>query len=966
MVANRTQGKVTDMEPGASVDFFRSYPLPMWIYDRDTLRFLAVNEAAVASYGYSEAEFLAMTIRDIRPPEEHSRLESNLATNPPDGLQHSGTWLHRRKDGSLISVEIVSQTLVHAGRPARLVCAQDVTTRVAAERALHTSRETLRAVLDNVPQRVFWKDLDLRYRGANQAFAEDHGFDRPAQVIGRSDHELAWRAHAPWINATDRRVLDSGIPMLGYEIQLPTRTSQQSWFVMNKVPLRGSDGRLIGLLGTYEDVTVRRRAEERLRLLSEAVDASSSAMLLCRQDGERCVAESLNPAFRTLLGYTDGDIVGTDVNELLPEAARAQLADGLRESRDREFTALLHRREGTPFWARIHLTPAKTDGDQATHHVILITDVTEATRYQQALERQSNHDTVTRLPNRNLLRDRLSRALLHAERREQTVAVASLALDYLWLVDDGERHTLGDRLLRAIVERLSGAIRAIDTIARLDVEEFVIVMSEPGAEAALIDWAQRLIETLTEPLALDGQQYAVSCSLGLALYPADGNDGNTLLRHAELAMYRARELGRNGYQFYAPEMNVRLNERQLLSGQLRRALIEQQLQLHYQPKVDLQSGRVLGAEALIRWQHPELGLIPPARFIPLAEESGMIVPIGEWVLRTACRQNKLWQDQGLRPIEVAVNLSTRQFRQHNLVSVVARTLQETGLGASWLELEITESLMLENADQVLAKLQELKQLGLHLSLDDFGTGFSSLGYLNRLPVDRLKIDRSFVTDMMDAPHSATIVRAVISLGHSLGLDVIAEGVETEAQLEHLRQYRCDQVQGYYLGKPVPASEFEQLLTRDQPTTKLSEQRSPLPEQTLLLVDDEPGTTSAVKRLLRREGYRILTAHSAEEGLAQLARHDVQVVMSDLLMPVMDGLAFLQQVSRRYPDTVRVMLTGHQQLDRVHQALADGILHRHFSKPWDDDELRLAIRSAFGAVTPAAQRTDARVSHRTIN
>ncbi len=438
----------------------------------------------------------------------------------------------------------------------------------------------------------------------------------------------------------------------------------------------------------------------------------------------------------------------------------------------------------------------------------------ERKRYQQQLEHQANYDALTGLPNRNLLHDRLRQAV-HAQRNPRTSAVAFMDLDHFKLVNDSLGHGTGDRLLKGMAERLRSVLREADTVGRVGGDEFVLILDDQANEETVFRTMQRIAAKVAEPIVIDGKELYVTCSAGVSLYPQDGRDVDTLLRNADAAMYRAKEHGRSNFQFYTSEMNERVSDRLALESALRRAIERREFQLHYQQKLDLRSGRFIGAEALVRWLHPEWGLVRPARFIPIAEETGLIVPLGEWVVHDAARQARAGLDAGLDPGVVSVNLSARQFRQEGLVRTVSRVLEETGLPPQRLEMELTESMVMHNVETAIATLQGLKSLGLSLSVDDFGTGYSSLSYLKDLPIDTLKIDRAFVRDIGTGAEAedGILAQAIISLGHAMHLKVIAEGVETDAQVRFLKRHACDQVQGFLYGEPVPPGEFARLLER---------------------------------------------------------------------------------------------------------------------------------------------------------
>ncbi len=434
---------------------------------------------------------------------------------------------------------------------------------------------------------------------------------------------------------------------------------------------------------------------------------------------------------------------------------------------------------------------------------------------EEQLMHQATHDALTGLPNQSLLRDRLKLALAFKKRKQRLVAVILLDLDHFKLINDSLGHPIGDLLLKVVAQRLDSSIRSYDTVARLGGDEFVMVINDLADTQDVISVARNILGLFVAPFHLDGHEVFITPSIGVAISPVDGDGVDALLRNADTAMYQAKEQGRNHYQFFAAEMNRNVNDRLAMETSLRWALDREELLLHYQPRVNLTTGCITGMEALLRWQHPVTGLIPPVKFIPLAEQTGLIIPIGAWVLRTACRQCKQWLDQGLAPLQVSVNLSVRQFKQPNLVEMIQDILRETGLDGQYLELELTESLLMENVEEVIRKLQSLKEMGISLSIDDFGTGYSSLSYLRRFPVDELKIDKSFVDDITCNADGATIVTTIIAMAHSLRLKVVAEGVETAEQLAFLIEHQCDELQGYYFSRPLPIEAFTALLKRGE-------------------------------------------------------------------------------------------------------------------------------------------------------
>jgi diguanylate cyclase (GGDEF)-like protein len=436
------------------------------------------------------------------------------------------------------------------------------------------------------------------------------------------------------------------------------------------------------------------------------------------------------------------------------------------------------------------------------------------------LQHVATHDALTGLPNRLLLADRLAQAIAQAERHAQRFAVIVVDLDRFKSVNDSLGHLAGDVLLKDVARRLTKVLRKADTLARLGGDEFVLVLNEINGPRDAEAVAVKVLADFAKPVLVSGLELHISASLGISVSPDDGVDADTLLQHADAAMYHAKKSGRNAYQFFAPAMNAFARDRLELESGLRRAVEQREFVLHYQPKVDVRTGRIDSAEALVRWRHPKRGLIPPAQFIPLAEETGLILQIGEWVVREACRQAYAWQAAGLRPLRVAVNLSAQQFRQKNLVAIVRSALTDARLEAQHLELELTESAVMDDAEESIEILRELSELGVRISVDDFGTGYSSLSYLRRLPLDKLKIDRAFIRDVVTSRDDAEIVRAIVSLAHTLRLKVIAEGVETPDQLEFLNSLGCDQYQGFHFSAPIPSNAFVAMMREHQADASL--------------------------------------------------------------------------------------------------------------------------------------------------
>ncbi|HZP92262.1 MAG TPA: EAL domain-containing protein [Burkholderiales bacterium] len=516
-----------------------------------------------------------------------------------------------------------------------------------------------------------------------------------------------------------------------------------------------------------------------------------------------------SPAASRILGYAPGALVGkTPFDTIHPkDLSRA------RES----FEALVRGENPAPMELRFRHADGswiwlEALGNNLLEHpgirgiVLTSRDVTERKRAEERAQYLANYDVLTGLPNRFLVQDRLSQAVAQAYRNRTRVAVMHVDLDRFKVVNETLGHYVGDALLKQAADRIKRCAREADTVARVGGDEFTMVISNMPSIQALSAKADALLAELGRPFASEGQEFSLSASIGLSLYPDDAKTVDELIKHADAAMYRAKNLGRNNYQFYTQALNDEVQERLLMEGGLRAALQREEFQLYYQPKIDLTTREVMGAEALLRWAHPKLGMVGPYRFIPVAEDSGMVGQIGEWVLRGVCRQIRQWADEGLS-VAVAVNVSAKQFLQYDLAELVLKALTEADVPARLLEIELTESAVMHDAEASIVALERLKKFGVQIAIDDFGTGYSSLSYLKRLPLDVLKIDQSFVRDISSDPNDAAIVRAIITLARSLGIKVIAEGVETEAQLAFLNAYGCQYAQGYMFGQPMQAQEF---------------------------------------------------------------------------------------------------------------------------------------------------------------
>lgn len=731
-------------------------------------------------------------------------------------------------------------------------------------RPVAEDRLSMQALIDWVPDYLWVKDCESRFVIVNKALAAHSGWSDPTQMVGMTDFDIHEHEVARGFRAIEQGILESGQPMIDREERIVDATGVERWLLSTKVPLRNQQNKIFGLVGIARDITARRQAEalrdsqagivemiargeplERvldalLRLLESHVPGAFGSIMLLDKDGEHL---RIGAAPSLVIEYTMV-IEGTRIDLAAAGSGIVTIVDGQQAStvdhiasdplwtdyNDLASDYGYHLCQWAPISSRqgnvvglfaLYFADKRRPTNAEIRLIKAVTRIASIAISNEAAERQvsflAHHDALTGLPNRIVLVDRLAQALLQAKRTGRLAAVIFADLDNFKLINDSLGHAAGDELLKAVAARMSQSVRACDTVARLGGDEFVLLLADQEDNPGLISvTVERIREAIAEPLLVLGQTLHITCSMGIATFPHDGESAQELMRNADVAMYQAKGAGRDNLQFFTDAMNLKTRDRLSMREDMRAGIERSEFFLLYQPQVDLRAEKVFAVEALVRWQHPTLGLVSPADFIPLAEETGLIVPLGDWILREACRQNKAWQDAGFTPINVCVNVSARQFADKTWVDRVASALSTSGLEAKYLELELTESLLMHDVDRAIETMRALQGLGVQFAIDDFGTGYSSLSALKNFPVARLKIDQSFVRNLENDENDRGIASAVISLGQKLHMRVIAEGVETEEQLAFLRSNQCDEIQGYHFSKPIRPNAVEAYLTKTAP------------------------------------------------------------------------------------------------------------------------------------------------------
>ncbi|HNM64328.1 MAG TPA: PAS domain S-box protein [Accumulibacter sp.] len=790
---------------------------------------LRCNRRLEEIFGYPAGGLSGRSTRVLFPSgeawDDAARQIVERCTEGQEGT-FDGELMHCRLDGTLIWVHLVGRAIGQKeGGDVWIWTYQDVTAHRAAQQALRDSHPELerrvaertleleqqlhfmRQLIEAIPGPVFYKDRQGRYLGCNQAFLKLIGRSRE-EVIGASAYDLAPRELADGYQLSDKQVLEAAGSQV-YESRVVDAEGNFRDVVFHKAAYGGPGESGGGVVGVMLDITERKRMEDRLRQAATVFDSSAEGITITSPDA---AIIAVNRAFTEITGYREDEVIGQN-----PRFLQSGL-HGQSLYREMWETLALHgrwqgevwnrRKDGQAFLESLTISAVKDNAGRLTHYVGVFSDITELRKAHDRLDHQAHHDPLTGLPNRLLLGDRLHKALQRAHRDESGLAVFFIDLDRFKNINDTLGHQVGDRVLCEVAWRLSRLMRESDTVGRLGGDEFLIIIEDISDPSAASHIAENILGVLQNSPVIVNQEFFVGASIGISVFPQDGIDAETLMKNADVAMYRAKERGRNTYEFFTGSLTQSSLARLRLETDLRRALERGELRVYLQPQFSLITGRVLGAEALVRWLHPAQGMLLPADFIRLAEESGLIVQIGEWVQQVAMAQWAAWSAAGLAPGVLSINVSGLEFARGRIQETARKALEASGLSAQFLELEITEGAIMSHAENSLQVLSNLRAMGLRVVIDDFGTGYSSLAHLKRLPLDKLKVDRSFVLGLPHGAEDCAITRAVIGLAHSLQLTVIAEGVERDEQREFLAREGCDEIQGYLTGRPMPFDDYE--------------------------------------------------------------------------------------------------------------------------------------------------------------
>ena len=811
--------------------FDRSLDL-VYIFDFEG-RFIDANAAALNRLGYTKEEIHSINFTSLLSEDQLPIAFKSLQEIRETGIQKNPTELRlRHKNDSDVYVESQGSIIISNGAPVAIqAIARDITERKQAEEELRRSEEKYRNIIENMQDGYFELDLAGNFTFVNDAECRNIGYSKE-ELIGMNNRRYQDETAAQKMYQLFSRVYKTGEPVKASDVEIIRRDGTKGFNEISTSLIRDAEGKPIGFRGISRDITERKQMEENIRQSEERYRSIIEEM------GEWYFETDLagnitffNDILSDVLGYSQKELTGLNFRSFIKKEESEsvyrifnQVYKTGKPSKNYHYD--FFKADGTITFAEFSVFPKRDKEGKVCGFRGVGQDITERKRAEEKIQYMATHDALTGLPNRLMFSQLLNHVIQAARRYKRQFAVLFIDLDRFKTINDTLGHDAGDQLLQEIGARLKQTLRASDVIARLEVDEgvvarlggdeFVILIEEVNDLSQLKTVSHRILSAVIKPMIIMGEECRITASIGISIFPKDAEDEQSLMKNADIAMYFAKEEGKNNFQFYSMDIQSKLLEHLSIETNLRYALERNELSLHYQAKVNFKTNAITGVEALLRWQNPSLGSVTPTQFIPVAEETGLIISIGKWVMKTACAQNVAWQQQGLPVVCTAVNLSMRQLTDENLIDDIRTALNDSGMDPKLLELEITESMVMHNPTRMIAVLAKIKSLGVRLAIDDFGTGYSSLAQIKHFPIDTLKVDRSFIRNIPQDAEDKAITEAIIAMGKTLSLTVVAEGVETLEQMNFLKDHSCDEMQGYYFSKPVVAEQFAELLRKHVP------------------------------------------------------------------------------------------------------------------------------------------------------
>ncbi len=774
--------------------------------------------------GFSDAELIGSNSLDYIHPDDREIVRKKAIETLRGKSSAPYEYRFIKKDGQVMWVMEMLTSIIHKDKRAALGSFVDISKRKEMEENLRISEERYRNMVEQLEDSYHETDLSGYLTYVNAAECRNLGYSRD-ELIGMHISRFIDEENAKEMFSVITDVINTGVPVRALELIITRKDGTKAYNETSVSLIRDSEGNPIGLRGIARDTTERKRLEEQLRQSEEKYRTILEEMEEWYFETDPAgIILFCNDIFANGIGYSHDELVSANFRDFIKREDIGTIDNMLHQVNKtgdpvKNFPYEFIRPDGGKAFTELSIFPRRDSGGKVVGFRGVGYDITERKRAEERIQYLATHDTLTGLPNRLMFSQLLDHAIQAAQRYKRKLAVFFIDLDRFKIINDSLGHEAGDQLLQEIARRLKQSLRAVDVVARLGGDEFVILIEEFSDVSQIETVARNVLSTVIKPVSIMGQECRVTASIGISTYPTDGLDGQSLMKNADIAMYYAKEEGKNNYQLYSKDIKSQSIERLSIETNLRQAMKRNEFFLHYQAKVDFRSRAITGVEALLRWQNPSLGLVPPLQFIPVAEETGMIVPIGRWVLKTACAQNATWQRQGLLPICMAVNLSLSQLADTGLIEDIKTALEESGLAPNLLELEITESMVMHNPERMMKILSQIKDMGVRLAIDDFGTGYSSLAQIKNFPVDTLKVDRSFIRNIPGNFEDKAITEAIIAMGKTLNLTIVAEGVETREQMDFLEKHACDEMQGFYFSRPIMPDQFAELLRTTPPLGK---------------------------------------------------------------------------------------------------------------------------------------------------